>query len=707
MIHVEGLHKRYGERVLFEDVSWHVKKQDRIGLAGPNGAGKTTLLRMLAGMEEPDFGTIRMASDTTIGYLPQDGLVHAGRTVYDEVVLAFQELLALKEEQHQIEEKLSAATHDDGGDHEKLLERYAEVMDRFKHLGGYEIDARVADVLKGLGFSLADQQRKTEEFSGGWQMRIALAKLLLARPNLLLLDEPTNHLDLPARNWLEEYMAEYPGSVVLVSHDRYFLDATVKRITQVELRTLTDYHGNYSHYLVEHQARMDRLREAHRRQSEEIEKSEAFINKFRYQATKARQVQSRIKMLDKVERIEIPPERKKIRFKFPDAPKPGRVVLELKGVRKAYGDNVVLRHVDLTVERGDRIALVGPNGAGKSTLMRLLAAVDRPDDGQRLSGHQVMIDYFAQDQAAALNSTRTAYEEMTAVSPTTMVPMIRHILGGFLFSGDDIYKRVGVLSGGERNRLALAKMLLTPSNVLLLDEPTNHLDLDSKEVLLDALSDYGGTLIFVSHDRYFVDNLATRVVDVGGGEALAYPGGYEDFLEWKKKREAGEVPAQPPRLSGRVPHLRPSAADAGERDGEPVRPAAASPAAGNGQPRSAAKPAARTTAGRADPAGKAPATGNPAYDPLAPRLRPVGAQDRQAREREARKLKARSAELERLISSKEQAVKEVEHLMATPGFYDDRAAADAAVTDRQKLLDEVAALMSEWESLQLRLEANG
>jgi ATP-binding cassette subfamily F protein 3 len=692
MIHVENLDKSYGERVLFEDVSWHVKKQDRIGLAGPNGAGKTTLLRMLAGMEEPDRGSIRMASDTTIGYLPQDGLVHAGRTVYDEVVLAFQELLALKEEQHQIEDKLSQATHDDGGDHERLLERYAEVMDRFKHLGGYEIDARVADVLKGLGFTLADQQRKTEEFSGGWQMRIALAKLLLARPNLLLLDEPTNHLDLPARNWLEEYLQDYPGSVVLVSHDRYFLDATVKRITQVELRTLTDYHGNYTHYLVEHAARMERLREAHRRQSEEIEKTTAFINKFRYQATKARQVQSRIKMLDKVDRIEIPPERKKIRFKFPDAPKPGRVVLELKGLRKAYGEHVVLRHVDVTIERGDRIALVGPNGAGKSTLMRLLAGVDRPDDGLRLAGHQVMIDYFAQDQAAVLNGTHTVYEEMTSASPTTMVPMIRHILGGFLFSGDDVYKRVGVLSGGERNRLALAKMLLTPSNVLLLDEPTNHLDLDSKEVLLDALSDYGGTLTFVSHDRYFVDKLATKVIDVGGGEALLYPGGYEDFLDWKKQREAGLVPAQPPKTGHRVPHLRPSpngatAAQAGAASAPPAK------AAGNGKPAAPRKPAT-------PPA--------PTYDPLAPRLRSAGpAPDRQAREREAKKLKARAAELERQIATREQAVKDVEHLMATPGFYDDRTAADKAVIDRQNLLDEVAALMTEWESLQLRMEANG
>jgi ATP-binding cassette subfamily F protein 3 len=704
VIHVEGLSKRYGERVLFEDVSWHVKKKDRIGLSGPNGAGKTTLLRMLAGIEEPDAGSIRMASDTTIGYLPQDGVVHYGRTVYDEVVLAFEELLALKREQHEIEDRMAATSHDDGGDHDRMLERYAEVTDRFKHLGGYEIDARVADVLKGLGFSAADQQRNTEEFSGGWQMRIALAKLLLALPNLLLMDEPTNHLDLPARNWLEEYLETYPGSVVLVSHDRYFLDATMKRITEVGLRTLTDYHGNYSHYVVEHEARMERLREAHRRQSEEIEKSEAFINRFRYQATKARQVQSRIKMLDKVERIEIPPQRKKIRFRFPDAPKPGRVVLELKGVRKAYGDNVVLDHVDLMVERGDRIGLVGPNGAGKSTLMRLLAGVDRPDDGSRLSGHQTVLDYFAQDQAQALNASRTVYEEMTAASPTTMVPMIRNILGGFLFSGDDIYKRVSVLSGGERNRLALAKMLLNPSNLLLLDEPTNHLDLESKEVLLEALSDYGGTLVFVSHDRYFVDRLADKVIEVGGGRALVYPGGYEDFLYWKKQREAGVTAPLPTR------ERKPAPAHLSDHDGG-GRPVAAqvraAPAAPGKRPAGKSEGEAAGKAVRSEKVKEAVAP-EPAYDPLAPRLRPAGSPpDRQAREREARKAKARLSDVERQIAEKERAVRDVEALMASPGFYDDRARADKAVAERQGLLDEVAALMTEWESLQTAVEANG
>jgi ATP-binding cassette subfamily F protein 3 len=714
MIHVEGLHKRYGDRVLLEDVSWHVKKKDRIGLSGPNGAGKTTLLKMLAGLEEPDSGRIRMASDTSIGYLPQDGIVHGGRTLHEEVADAFADLLALKEEQHKIEDALA---HDGGGaDHDKLLTRYAEVTERFKDRGGWEIEANVADVLKGLGFSLEDQERKCEEFSGGWQMRIALAKLLLARPNLLLMDEPTNHLDLPARNWLEEYLADYPGSVVLVSHDRYFLDATVKRITEVGLRTLTDYHGNYSHYVAAHAAAMERLREAHRRQSEEIEKAEAFINRFRYQATKARQVQSRIKLLDKVERIEIPPERKKIRFKFPDAPKPGRVVLELKGVRKAYGDKVVLGSLDLMIERGDRIALVGPNGAGKSTLMRILAAVDRPDSGQRLEGHRVMIDYFAQDQASVLNPGCTVYEEMSSKSPNTMVPMIRTILGGFLFSGDDVGKKVAVLSGGERNRLALAKMLLNPSNVLLLDEPTNHLDLESKEVLLDALSDYGGTLIFVSHDRYFVDRLATKVIEVGGGEAPLYPGGYEDFLYWKMQREAGQgaplpKPAVRHSIEDEEPRARARAASSPATkppvDTKPVASATPGPKPAPA-PTVGQSPAARKASGARAGGNGQPADAKPAYNPLAPRLRTAGTapdrQERQARERDLKKARARLAELEKRIAEKERAVKDLEAAMASPGFYEDRARADQAAADHKSLMWEVGDLMQQWEMLQAEVE---
>jgi ATP-binding cassette subfamily F protein 3 len=443
---------------------------------------------------------------------------------------------------------------------------------------------------------------------------------------------------------------------------------------------------------------MERLREAHRRQSEEIERAEVFINRFRYTATKAKQVQSRIKLLDKVERIEIPPERKKIHFHFPEAKRPGRVVLELKGARKAYGENVVLKGLDLMVERGDRIALVGPNGAGKSTLMRLLAAIDRPDEGLRIEGHNVVMDYFAQNQAEVLNPARTVMEEMSASSSLSMAPMIRTILGGFLFEGDDVFKKVAVLSGGERNRLALAKMLLQASNVLLLDEPTNHLDLDSKEILLEALEAYGGTLVFVSHDRYFVDKLATKVIEVGGGEAPLYPGGYEDFLYWKKQREAG-VNAPMPALARRRDEE-----DDGTASVATKAPAAAPPTA------PAAPPAAKAKGPAPAPAKPAPARAGtngqpPAASPMAPRLRPSGSTpERQVLERELRKSKTRLAELEARIAEKEQAVKTLEARMADADFYADRAKAAAAADEHQKLMWETGDLMGRWEALQAEVD---
>ncbi|HEY8536937.1 MAG TPA: ABC-F family ATP-binding cassette domain-containing protein, partial [Vicinamibacterales bacterium] len=522
MIQLSGLSKSFGERVLLDNVTWQINDGERVGLCGPNGAGKTTLLRMLAGLEEPDSGSVVRPADLTIGYLPQDGIEHAGRTVFEEACQAFAPLLALKAEMHALEERMSAG---DVPDEEQaaMLDRYSELSERFRLGDGYTIDLRVTSVLTGLGFSRADFDRPAEHFSGGWQMRLALAKLLLGRPGLLLLDEPTNHLDLEARNWLESYLREYPHAVIVVSHDRYFLDAVVTRIADLNLRTITDYHGNYSDYLVERDARIERLRAAKKEQDEEIARIKLFIDRFRYKATKAAQVQSRIKMLEKIVPIEVPPERKRVHFSFPAAPKSGRTVLELKHVRKAYGPLVVFDDITLHVERGDRIALVGPNGAGKSTLMRMLSGEEAPDRGERRVGHQVVMEYFAQDEATRLNPDLTVYETLASGSPVHMVPAIRNILGGFLFSGDDVYKRVGVLSGGERTRLAVARMLLRPSNLLLLDEPTNHLDLDSKDVLLDALVDYGGTLIFVSHDRYFVERLATRIVEVGNGRRSRSP----------------------------------------------------------------------------------------------------------------------------------------------------------------------------------------
>src|SRR5438270_3397351 len=552
MIQLQELTKSFGDRVLFDNVTWQITDRERVGLCGPNGAGKTTLLKMMAALDEPDAGAILKPATLTVGYLPQDGLTHADRTVFDEAASPFGHLHAVKPKMHALEERLGDSAIREN-EHDAMLHRYSDLQDRFRLNDGYSIELKTATVLQGLGFKTADFERRTETFSGGWQMRIALAKLLLGQPNLLLLDEPTNHLDLEARNWLEEYLNAYPHAVILVSHDRYFLDAVVTRIADLTLRTLTDYIGNYSHYLGEHEARIGAMRKAKREQDEEVARVKMFIDRFRYQATKASQVQSRIKMLEKVVPIEVPPERKKIHFDFPACAKSGRTVLELKHAHKAYGDLVVFKDVNLHLERGDRIALVGPNGAGKSTLMRILSAEEAPGSGRRTEGHNVVMQYFAQDEATRLDPAPTVYETLASGSPLHMVPMIRNILGGFLFSGDDVYKYVRVLSGGERTRLAVARMLLRPSNTLLLDEPTNHTDLDSKEVLLDPLVDYGGTLIFVSHDRYFVERLATKIVEIGHGNAEVFPGTYPEFLWHKEQKrlrpergagERGEGPAK-------------------------------------------------------------------------------------------------------------------------------------------------------------------
>src|SRR5438445_290691 len=494
---------------------------------------------MMGGLDEPDSGAILKPATLTVGYLPQDGLAHSGRTLIDEATSAFGDLLAIKGEMHDVEERLGDPAIPQA-EHDEMLARYSDLQDTFRHRDGYSIELKTATVLQGLGFKTTDFPRPSETFSGGWQMRIALAKLLLGQPNLLLLDEPTNHLDLEARNWLEDYLHAYPFAVIVVSHDRFFLDAIVTRIADLTLRTLTDYVGNYSDYIVQHEARIDALRKAKREQDEEVARVKMFIDRFRYQATKASQVQSRIKMLEKVVPIEVPPERKKIHFDFPACAKSGRTVLELKHARKAYGDLTVFRDVNLHIERGDRIALVGPNGVGKSTLMRMLSGEEAPDSGHRSVGHNVVMQYFAQDEATRLDPAPTVYETLASGWPNDMVPAIRNILGGFLFSDYDVDKPVRVLSGGERTRLAVARMLLRPSNTLLLDEPTNHLDLDSKEVLLDALIDYGGTLVFVSHDSYFVERLATKIIEVGNGEAIVYPGTYREFL-WHKEHPEGQA----------------------------------------------------------------------------------------------------------------------------------------------------------------------
>jgi ATP-binding cassette, subfamily F, member 3 len=674
MIQLAALTKAFGDRTLLDAVSWQIDDRERVGLSGPNGAGKTTLLKMLAGIDEPDSGSVVKPNGLTIGYLPQDGLHHSGRTLIDEVGLAFKPILDLRAEIARLEDRLAddaAPEHE----HADMLSRYSELQESFRRLEGYSIDLKIHTVLRGLGFSKEDIEKPTETFSGGWQMRIALAKLLLGRPGLLLLDEPTNHLDLEARNWLEEYLSDYPHAVILVSHDRFFLDAVVTRITEIGLRTLTDYHGNYSTYLRVREERMDRLRQQKHEQDEEVARMKAFIDRFRYQATKAAQVQSRIKMLDKIIPIEIPPERKRVRFAFPDCAKSGRMVLELKGISKAYGTRQVFKDVNLHMERGDRIALIGPNGVGKSTLMRMLSGVEAPDTGTRTEGHQVVMQYFAQDEATRLDPTQTVYQTLAGNAPIHMMPHVRNILGGFLFSGDDVDKPVRVLSGGERTRLAVARMLLRPSNTLLLDEPTNHLDLDSKDVLLEALEDFGGTLIFVSHDRYFVDKLASKVIEIGEGHALIYPGNYEEWLWSRKQRE--------------------------EKEQTPAESRGQRPEAKNKKPDVTSKAKPQTS----DTRPPTP-TGPPASD-----LRPP-AEDYEARKRresEDRRVKKaadsqrrRIEELEARIADRENAIKEIEASMSAPGFYDNREAAQPLIDRHTSLMWEVGDLMNQWEALQTK-----
>jgi ATP-binding cassette subfamily F protein 3 len=534
MIQLSGAGKRFGPRTLFENLDWLITPQDRVGLVGANGSGKSTLLKVLCGVESLDYGSISRAKGTSAGYLPQDGLQLSGRSVFDECLSVFDDLHQMHREMEELAQRMGEADVESA--------EYAQIADRFQWLEssirtreGYAIDAQVGTVLAGLGFGKEDWARRTEEFSGGWQMRIALAKLLLEKPNLLLLDEPTNHLDLETRNWLEDYLRGYPFAYVVISHDRYFLDVTVNKTLEIWNRAVHFYSGNYEKYLREKQQRRESLESAYRNQRERIEQLEAFINRFRYQATKAKQVQSRIKELERMERIEVPQEERTIHFTFPQPKPSGRVVAEFKGVAKRYGEKEVFSDVSFIIERGDRVALVGVNGAGKSTLIKLLADLEPLSKGEYRPGHNVEIDYFAQDQYKELNPEARMIDDLGRVAPNKTQPELRTLLGSFLFSADEVFKQIAVLSGGERNRYALARMLLQPSNFLLLDEPTNHLDLRAKDVLLEALEKFTGTVVFVSHDRYFIDKLATRVFEVADGEVQVYPGNYEDYL-WRKEQ---------------------------------------------------------------------------------------------------------------------------------------------------------------------------
>jgi len=536
MLQIKGLGKAYRGDWLFRSLDFQINEKDRIGLVGDNGTGKSTLMKMLARLIPADEGDVIGARDLTFGYLPQDGLFTRGRTLLEETLTVFDSLKALEDEIRKLENELADTRHV-GPEQEKKLERYALISQQFQLKEGYAIEAKAGAVLQGLGFTKEDMPRPCEDFSGGWQMRIALAKLLLQQPNLLLLDEPTNHLDLEARNWLESYLQTYPHALMLVSHDRYFLDASVDRIMEIRNKSVHFYRGNYGEFTQQREERMARLVAEYEAQQKEIARIKAFADRFRYKATKAAQVQSRLKELDRMELVEIPPDSKPIRLKFPEGPRTGRIVMELSNVSAGYGQTPIFRDLNFILEKGDRIALVGPNGAGKSTLMKILAGRLPLMEGERKEGHNVLVSYFSQDQDDLLSSTQTVWDEVYSVAPTNVVPQLRTMLGCFLFSGDAIEKPVSVLSGGERSRLVLCKLLFSPANCLLLDEPTNHLDIRSKDILMDSLRDYEGTLVFVSHDRYFLDGLATKVLEIGNQTATAYLGNYEDYLFRKAEEE--------------------------------------------------------------------------------------------------------------------------------------------------------------------------
>jgi len=542
MLQLKNLSLSFGGQDLFRNLNWHVRKGERIGLVGPNGAGKTTLFRLITGQLEPDTGTVQRGREATIGYLPQEGIAVTGRSLFAEARAALPQLTEIQSELAVIHDALER-NDVDAEEHGELLARYGDLQHRFEELGGFRADAEVAKVLTGLGFQESQFERPTETFSGGWQMRIALAKLLLQQPDILLLDEPTNHLDLDSLLWLESYLRAYVGSVIIISHDREFLDRLVTRIASLYRQTITEYTGNYSAFERQFEFDLEAHRKAYEEQQEEIERVQRFIDTFRYNARKASQVQSRVKQLDKLERIE-PPQSvpKGVRFHFPPAPRSGRVVLELHNVSKQYGSLQVFRDVNLIVERGERVALVGVNGAGKSTLSRVLSGVEDATGGERRLGLQVVLDYYAQQQADRLSGDNTVYEEIAGSASMAMVPELRTLLGAFLFSGDAVNKKVAVLSGGEKSRLALAKMLLRPSNFLILDEPTNHLDMRTKDVLREALLQYGGTFLIVSHDRYFLAGLVTKVIEMQRGQLVVYPGTFEEFLQWKERTAGVQSP---------------------------------------------------------------------------------------------------------------------------------------------------------------------
>ena len=527
----------FGGRKLLKDVSFLVNPGERIGLVGPNGAGKSTILKIIDGRLEPNKGDIQCSKEETIGYLPQDGVdPDPSKTVLEEVESAFTELLALEQKVNNLQHQL--ATTQAGSDaHSKVMEQYGKMQNKLEQSGAYTLEADIEKVLMGLGFGTEDFSRSTTEFSGGWLMRIALAKLLLQKPTYLLLDEPTNHLDIESLQWIEQFLADYEGAIIVVSHDKSFLNRVTNRTLWLDNGDIEDYAGDYTFFEEKHAERMEHRRQAYKNQQREIKQIQEFIDRFRYKASKAKQVQSRIKQLEKMDIIELNEDDEEISFEFPEPERSGVINMRLENVRKSYDDLRVFDGLSYTIDRGDKMAIVGPNGAGKSTLVRIFAGIESIDSGNREVGHNVTTSYFAQHQADELDLSKTAFDVMREAAPGATETRIRTILGCFLFRGEDVFKKVSVLSGGEKSRLALARMLLSPANFLIFDEPTNHLDMQSKEILQQALNQYAGTFIIVSHDVDFLDPIVSKVLEVQPNDTRTYLGNVSYYLDKKKEEQ--------------------------------------------------------------------------------------------------------------------------------------------------------------------------
>lgn len=541
MIRLNNVSLAFGSRAIFDNVSLHIRRNDRIGLIGPNGTGKSTLFKLICRLTEPGEGDLVFAKDTSIGYLPQEGFVFKKKTIFEEASSAFDNVLHLKSQIDKIHTKLEDQSIQ-GEDHELLLDQYAHLQHQFEVVNGAKVDKETGKVLKGMGFKESDFEKNIDTFSGGWQMRVALSRLLLQDPNLLLLDEPTNHLDIDSILWLEDYLRGYKGGLIIISHDRTFLDRNITKVWEVEKGKIYEYYGNYSFYEAEKESRADMQTARYVNQQKKIKEVERFIERFRAKNTKASQVQSRILMLGKMEKEELPENTtKQVKFKFRASKQSGVTVLDVKDVSHEYDGRLIFHDICLSIERGERVALVGQNGSGKSTLSRIIAGLEQPHSGTIKMGHNVLFDYFAQEHAEKLNSGNTLLQEVESVAPFSMIPQVRHILGAFLFSGDDAFKTVRVLSGGEKSRLSLAKMLLKPTNFLILDEPTNHIDITTKRILKDALLEYTGSVLIVSHDRDFLDGLVSKVYELRNGNIHVHLGSFGDFLEMKAATLHGDT----------------------------------------------------------------------------------------------------------------------------------------------------------------------